>query len=36
MLMGYSKPDSEAQVDFTQFAPVCKVLIGNMYSIEAQ
>ena len=33
LLMGYSKPDSDAQVDFAQFAPVCKLLISNMYSL---
>jgi Ca2+-binding EF-hand superfamily protein len=35
-LMGYSKPDIDAQVDFAQFAPVCKTLISNMFSLEAQ
>ncbi len=35
LLMGHSKPDRDANVDFQAFAKVCKSLIQSMFKIEA-
>lgn len=35
ILMGYSKPDKEANVDFTEFSKVCKQQISAMFKIDA-
>lgn len=35
ILMGYSKPDKEANVDFTEFSKVCKSQISAMFKIDA-
>jgi len=36
ILMGYSNPDKDANVDFTAFAKICKSQIYAMFKIEAQ
>ena len=35
-LMGFSKPDKEASVDFHAFAKICKEKVNSMFKIEAQ
>ena len=35
LLMGFSKPDSNAMVDFAAFAPICAEKIRSMFKIEA-
>jgi hypothetical protein len=35
MLLGYSNPDKEANVDYKAFAIVCSEKISAMYKIEA-
>jgi hypothetical protein len=35
ILMGYSKPDADAKVDFATFSKVCKQQISSMFKIDA-
>lgn len=36
LLMGWSKPDKDARVDYHQFAKICAEKIQAMFKVEAQ